>query len=171
MPSYPPTALANFFLAADSEEQYGVTQMKLQKLVYLAYGWHLAQSDGRDRISNEPPQAWQFGPVFPSLYRSSAKYGAAQIHEPLVVLRGEELFTPYVPYSDQWTLRTLSKVWKKYRSVSAIRLMALTHQKDTPWYITWHEYGGKHQSGAIIDDTLILQHWREILHRREGAEA
>ncbi|WP_366513810.1 type II toxin-antitoxin system antitoxin SocA domain-containing protein [Planktotalea sp.] len=40
--------------------------MKLQKLVYIAYGWHLALSG--KKLFTEEIEAWKHGPVVPSLY-------------------------------------------------------------------------------------------------------
>ena len=47
-----------------------MTVMKLQKLCYYAYGYHLAW-EGR-RLFPERFEAWANGPVAPALYRASA---------------------------------------------------------------------------------------------------
>lgn len=39
---YTPQHVANFFLDRAEEEGFPLTQLKLMKLVYIAYGWHLA---------------------------------------------------------------------------------------------------------------------------------
>jgi hypothetical protein len=61
---YRPLALANEFIVMSASR--GAEHMKLQKLVYFAYGWWLTGHS--DRITTEPPQVWKFGPVFESLY-------------------------------------------------------------------------------------------------------
>ena len=40
---------------------------KIQKLLYCAYGLHLAKDLGR--ICDEHPRAWNFGPVFPKVFK------------------------------------------------------------------------------------------------------
>ena len=47
-------------------KQGGMGAMKLQKLCYYAYGYHLAW-EGR-RLFPEPFEAWANGPVCPALY-------------------------------------------------------------------------------------------------------
>lgn len=40
---------------------------KIQKLLYCAYGIYLAKDFGR--ICDEYPRAWDFGPVFPKVFK------------------------------------------------------------------------------------------------------
>ena len=42
--------------------------MKLLKLTYISYGFYLAASEGKEHLIDEKPAAWDYGPVFPSLY-------------------------------------------------------------------------------------------------------
>lgn len=51
-----------------------VTNLKLNKLLYYVYGINLVVNEG-ERIS-ESPQAWKYGPVFPSVYHGFKHYGA-----------------------------------------------------------------------------------------------
>ena len=58
---YTAQAIANFFLW---QEQ--ITQMKLHKLLYYAAGWHLGFTG--EPLFDEDIEAWQYGPVVPSIY-------------------------------------------------------------------------------------------------------
>ncbi len=52
---------------------FGITNLKLQKLMYFIYGTYYCETD--KELFNERPQAWDYGPVFPKVfykYRSSA---------------------------------------------------------------------------------------------------
>ena len=72
--------VANFFVRKGIEEQdSGMTPMKVLKLSYIAYGWYLALYDSQ--LFNEPIQAWQYGPVIPSVYRAFKEYGNGRITE------------------------------------------------------------------------------------------
>jgi hypothetical protein len=56
-----------------------VSNMKLQKLVYIAHGWSLAIL-GKP-LFYEPIYAWTYGPVVPRLYNALIKYGAGEVTE------------------------------------------------------------------------------------------
>ena len=51
----------------------GITNLKLQKLVYYAQAWSLALRNGTPMFS-EPIEAWASGPVCRPLYRRFKKY-------------------------------------------------------------------------------------------------
>ena len=49
------------------------TPMHVLKLTYLCHGWMLGIYD--HALINEPVEAWQYGPVVPSLYHKYKKFG------------------------------------------------------------------------------------------------
>ncbi len=53
--------VANWFIERAAQEGEYLTQLKLQKLVYMAHGWNLALL-GKPLIS-ENIEAWKWGPV------------------------------------------------------------------------------------------------------------
>src|SRR5208282_4587731 len=72
-PQYPSMAVANWFI----ENLSRVDPLKLQKLVYFAHGWHLALRD--QPLIDELVEAWDYGPVVPSLYHQFKRYGNQSI--------------------------------------------------------------------------------------------
>ena len=74
---YTPLAFANEFIGRSGG--YGVVHMKLQKLVYLCYGWWLVEHD--DSIMSDAPEVWRHGPVFSSLYDILKGQGHAPIRD------------------------------------------------------------------------------------------
>jgi uncharacterized phage-associated protein len=68
--TYDPKAIANYFIARAAADGKRLTPLQLIKLVYIAHGWYLGLTG--EPLINEPPEAWQYGPVIPSLYPSSA---------------------------------------------------------------------------------------------------
>jgi len=62
----PSAAVANYFLDLGLRESIPITPLKLQKLVYFAHGWYLGFTG--EPLLNEGIQAWEYGPVIPSLY-------------------------------------------------------------------------------------------------------
>ena len=84
--SYKSVTIANYFI--ENFRSNDLTPMKLIKLTYLAYCWYLALSN-KDRLINEKAQAWDFGPVFPSLYRELKSYGRRTINSKINVANEE----------------------------------------------------------------------------------
>src|ERR1700722_8483585 len=77
---YPATVIANEFIALASKAGSALSPLKLQKLVYFAHGWCLALT-GRPLISDRV-QAWQYGPVIPSIYHEFKYVGNGSISSP-----------------------------------------------------------------------------------------
>ena len=70
-------AAANVLLAEGENRGIALDPMKLQKLLYLAQGYYSALTEGP--WISEPFEAWDYGPVVPSLYREFRNFGAKAI--------------------------------------------------------------------------------------------
>lgn len=128
-----------------------VTPMRLLKLVYISNGWMLALHD--KPLFNESAEAWQYGPVVPSVYHAYKRFGGTAITDiPNTEPAG---------FSDD-ERQLLQQVWDAYRQFSAIQLSALTHQSNTPWEITRRLCG----AGAPISNDLIKDHYRMLSQRQ-----
>ena len=114
--------VANYFLSQCSEESGDlISNLKMQKLVYYAQGFHLAVYD--TPLFQEEIQAWLHGPVIPVLYSHYKPYGSAAIPLP-----SEVDFDNY----DANTRDLLDDVYNVYGQYSAWKLRDLTHQ-EPPW--------------------------------------
>lgn len=157
---YSPLTIAGSFLQKSREWSRPLTPMALTKLVYLAHGWHLGLTG--QPLTGERPQAWKYGPVYRSLYHALKPYGADDIPG------FEHLDYTEVPVGDGYVSQLIAEVWDRYSELSAIQLSSLTHQKDSPWYKTWHEHGGKVTKGTQIPDALIADHYRQKIESATG---
>ena len=61
---YSSVVLAYYIVALMNQRGLEINMTKLQKLLYIAYGTYLAIKN--QRLTNEHPQAWPYGPVFPT---------------------------------------------------------------------------------------------------------
>lgn len=77
--AYPAALIAYAFSRKGIEEHNFVTQMKLQKMVYFAHGYHLAKY--KEPLILEFFEAWKFGPVVQSLYSIYRSFGISYITE------------------------------------------------------------------------------------------
>ena len=72
--------VANFFVElANAEEDSCMTNLKLNKLVYFAQAWSLEKL-GKP-LFEEEVEAWQHGPVIPSVYTAFSPCGRDRISE------------------------------------------------------------------------------------------
>jgi uncharacterized phage-associated protein len=147
--SYSPSVIANYFITGYGDGE-NLTPMKVIKIVYISYGWFLALTNGK-RLVNEKPQAWNLGPVFPSLYHSLKKYGSLHITEPIPLTYGE---SPE-KITDKTIKKFLDIIWRAYGKYDAITLSSITHTEDTPWSEVF-------PSGfnVTIPDSLIQKHYQ-----------
>ena len=140
--------IANAFIAKDAQDGgAGLTPMQLIKLVYIAHGWSFVFNNGP--LLNETAQAWQYGPVVPSLYAAVSPFRGQPIS---VALPGDNDPTPLDPRSCE----LVDAVYDRYKHLSGTQLSALTHQPNTPWSIVWAQAG----RNAPIPDPLIEQHYK-----------
>ena len=65
---YTAAHIANYILRYFHVNQLEITHLKLQKLLYIAYGWNLVLNKEHPRLFDESIQAWKLGPVIPSVY-------------------------------------------------------------------------------------------------------
>lgn len=155
---YKPSHIANYFLSKAHEEGMDITQLKLLKLVYIGYGWALAVLDRK--LFSEQIEAWQHGPVIPSLYNEFKHFGKKPITQLATEfdLETSELTTPQINKGDHDALMIVGKVWEAYKYVSAWALRNKTHEDNTPWTDTYKSGTGK---GSEIEPTLIKIHFQK----------
>src|SRR5438270_11888590 len=108
---YSAAAVANAFLKLAKRAGVPLTNMQLQKLVYIAHGWSLALLE--KPLVYHGVNAWQWGPVIPPLYEALKKYGAGIVTEPIPT---EEQVEPGSP-----EMSIIEGVWRGYGKLSAIQ--------------------------------------------------
>ncbi len=115
--------VANYFLASvDEEAGDSLSNLKLQKLCYYAQGYHLALHG--DPLFPDEIQAWEHGPVVPSLYSRFKQYKAEPIPRP-------DGFDPSTIFDDSMR-EILDEVNEVYGQFSASKLRNMTHA-EPPW--------------------------------------
>lgn len=111
--------VADFFL--DLYHRHGdlLTNLKLQKLLYYAQGWHLALYE--KPLFGEKIQAWVHGPVVYSVYSRFKQFGSNPIsYQPTQT---------DLPHKVPEFLTEIMNVFGKYH---AFQLQRMTHS-EPPW--------------------------------------
>lgn len=102
----------------------GITNLKLQKLVYYAQVWYFTISN--KKLFSESIEAWMHGPAIPSLYHYFKRFGSG----PIQVNDIEAFKFDFVPSQ----VKFLKNIWHIYGKYDALYLEALTHS-ELPWQI------------------------------------
>ena len=137
-------------LASAASPQQFITPLQLIKLVYIAHGWSLHFMPETPLLS-EPAQAWQYGPVVPSLYHAVKQFKSAPVAFPI---RGD--VDPQT--LDGSASRLIKAVFESYAHLSGTQLSSLTHQPNTPWSNVWGVSG----RNAVIPNSEIKSHYDKI---------
>lgn len=154
-----PLSVANYFIQKSIDEGKLITSMKLVKLVYIAHGWHLGLF--KKPLLPESAQAWTYGPVIPTIYHKFKHYGNTSITElESGPLHDNKFSIGYPTVNDDNLKLFLNQIWESYKGFSAIELSSMTHKEGTPWFITWHNNGGKSNSTIPIPNDLIESHYQ-----------
>ncbi|MBA1381446.1 Panacea domain-containing protein [Pseudomonas brassicacearum] len=136
---YSPKSIANYFLDLAAANGEKITPMKLQKLVYYAHGWYAGNT--HQPLIDETVEAWQYGPVIPSLYREFRHYGSGYIKTKATEATFTGVYEVPIP-ADPNVRAFLSNVWNSYGKYTGIALSEMTHASGTPWDQTWNENPG-----------------------------
>lgn len=157
-------AIANEFLKRAQRESVPLSNMHVQKLVYLAHGWSLAVN-GRALIEDDI-EAWEFGPVIRKLYDALRQYKNGPIAR---LIRWDD-DTPFgnpgndaaQASLDRQEEAVLDMVWNTYKKFQAFQLSALTHEPGSPWSNAFENGRNK-----VIDTNSIWDYFARIASRND----
>lgn len=151
-------AIANRILEIAEAKGIRLTMMQLLKLVYIAHGWWLTHSKGQP-LTSDRPQAWQYGPVHPAVYRAFRHFGSRHITQKARDPETGFEFSAEIPPDINGLLES---VVESYGGFHAYRLSDMTHQPGTPWDRATKQWGNY----APITDDSIKEHFDELRRER-----
>jgi uncharacterized phage-associated protein len=127
-----PRAIANLLLQEARSRELSVSNLKLQKLLFLCHAFYLVET-GRSLVRGSF-EAWQYGPVHREAYDAFKRFGAKAITEdadkfdPVTGTR-----KPLAIPADRAALDVVRKVVRFYGDWTPGELVGLTHAKNGPW--------------------------------------
>lgn len=133
-----------------------LTNLELQKILYLSQMVYMGQHEG-DRLMNATFEAWDYGPVIPSVYNQVRSFGAGPI---------KDVFYNASPIMDEERRNLLDDAYDHLSKVTAGQLVSITHWKYGAWAKTYVP-GSR---GVVIPDDAIYAEARERDRRREERE-
>lgn len=119
--------VANFFIELAQRRSANdagdlMTNLRLQKLIYFAQGWHLARFS--KPLFDAPLMAWSLGPVEPQIYHNFSEYGKNGISK--AVECAPDAFT-------EQEYELLLDIAREYDGYSTSKLVDFTHAPGAPW--------------------------------------
>jgi uncharacterized phage-associated protein len=132
---------------------WSLTNLKLQKLLYVAHMVYVGRTNGRLLI-DEPFEAWDFGPVLPSLYHRVKIFGNSPIRD--VFFDAE--FPEGTPEAN-----LLAEACDHLAKKSAGELVAMTHWPGG----AWAKHYKKGIFGTVIPTSDILQEYKDRTESRD----
>ena len=150
---YPALSIAKYLVWKASNNNKGITNKKLQKLVYYSQAWNLALYD--EPLFKEQIQAWIHGPTVPIVYRKYKKYGFNLIKEDA---KDCDIFSFNF---DQRTIGLLNEVYDVYGKYDADYLEILTHSEE-PWQNAREGLNYNEFSKAIISHEDMKNYYRKL---------
>ncbi len=138
-----------------------VSNLQLQKILYFAQRDYIRKHDN-DILFTDPFEAWQYGPVVPSVYRTYSIFGGSPIfkaaeyrdfnifigkREPIQNIDGDEL-------------ASISETYRKWGSLPAWRLVESAHKPGGAWDRVYNRDG---KSGSGYKDVISVDAIRNDL--------
>lgn len=161
--TYNSIAVANKIIELGLKDEYLVTHLKLQKLIYIAHGWCLATTN--KPLIKDSINAWKYGPVIPNLYNKLQHHRGLPITKKIPFIEETlrykktddniiKLLNPKIEEKDEINEAIITKVWDEYKNFTTAQLSRMTRGKDTPW--------SKTPITMEIDNELIKAYYEEL---------
>ncbi|MFN0131232.1 MAG: Panacea domain-containing protein [Phycisphaerales bacterium] len=164
-------AVANHFLELGERDGVPLSSMKLQKILYYAHGWHLALTG--EPLLDDSIEAWQYGPVIPSIYHEFKQFGSRPITSRYthgVWNDGDVAFVaPRLNECEGNTERAIAicdRVWQQFKDFTALQLSTMTHREGTPWFTVRNKPENVGRKGVDIHDSDISGYFKAQMNRK-----
>jgi uncharacterized phage-associated protein len=156
---YEARKICNFLLMSYDAATYGLTNLRLNKLLYFIHGWGLTtRPDGLVRNHFE---AWKLGPVIKPVFDTFKVFGEHHIQglaEYLDYASGQKKpvsFDEITPAD----VETITSVFESYARYTTGELVALSHEAGGPWHVVYTAWANDNRLSPRIPNELIRAHF------------
>lgn len=137
--------LASQAFVGDNKEREGITNLKLQKVLYFAQAYYLSKV-GKSLFSDDI-EAWEYGPVIPNVYHKFKTKGS----DPIICEEDKSALLD----EDR---ETLKKIWGTFGGYSASKLVDIAHA-HTPWK------EANQLANKVISHKAIKEYYTPLLNK------
>jgi len=104
--------------------EWSLTNLKLQKSLYIAQMLHIGRYGVENSLLKDAFEAWDLGPVVPSLYHRVKIFGS---------LRIKNIFCDETESLDERAMECLEETFTATQGKTAAQLVAITHWEKGAW--------------------------------------
>lgn len=142
---YDARTVARSIIERASELQINITNLKLQKLLYIVHGTMLAAFERP--LLNTGFSAWKYGPVVESLYHDLKVFGADSIKTSDFYIQQ----WPRIPKVDEEANHVIDAVLGHFGKKTGASLVEWSHDKNGPWHAAYQD---KTKGTGISNDEI-----------------
>lgn len=124
---------------------WALSNLHLQKILYIAHMLYMGQSRERLIVGDEF-EAWDYGPVLPSIYREVSAYGPNPIRNGF----------NDVPDIHGPEAQAIDDAVQRLARVSPFRLVEMVHDNKSAWSQVYDPYF----RGMQIPDAMVIQEYQ-----------
>lgn len=159
MADLPAIMVANTFISRYGQEG-SLDHLKLQKLIYYAYGWWLASCPQDMPLVSVKPQMWKLGPIFNPVYGAFA--GSKHSTDLTVKKVGPFLGPDFVETDDSKESRQIDWIWQRYGGYTSVELSDMAHEPGTPWYTIAQQHDFRVPRFFEMDDIANREYFTDL---------
>ncbi|WP_051662771.1 Panacea domain-containing protein [Flavobacterium sp. KJJ] len=146
--------LAGEILKRAKEQNIGISNMSLQKLLFIANGLYLAKK-GKP-LFNEPIEVWPYGPVIKSVYHEFKEYGNTDIKK-IPIAYTMNLDKEF----DATANEAINFALQVAQNLNAIQLSNWTHLPESPWA------NARNNNDDYISNESIAEYFQRFIEQQE----
>jgi uncharacterized phage-associated protein len=127
---------------------WAVSNLEINKILYLTHMMVLGRSDGTSSLVREYFQAWDYGPVLPSVYHRTKAFGNGYV---------QDVFRAFPSISGTPEADVIEEAVSALSAVRPGQLIANTHWSEGAW-AKFYRAGAR---GIVIPNDAILEEYRK----------
>lgn len=154
--TYKVLSVCRHIINYSNEKGYGISNLKLQKILYFVQAYFLLRKDDHSPCFVEKIEAWDFGPVVPEAYHEYKQYGSGDIPtaESYIMFDKNNIWTVQRVKFEDNTISDddkalIDNVVDYFADYSATGLVSLT-QRQSPWINAYNSF----QKNEITTDSI-----------------
>ncbi|MEW6539174.1 MAG: type II toxin-antitoxin system antitoxin SocA domain-containing protein [Pseudomonadota bacterium] len=162
-----PRAVANYLLDKADEKGLELTNLAINKVLYFCHAWYLATKG--EPLLLGAFEAWDHGPVVPTVYHQFKSYGRDRITGRATVIdfeTGVDVVAKAQFSAEE--IEYLEKMLNFYGTRSGSTLRNMSHEPGAPWDVVRVK---SDEPGMVIPNSLIEEYFRDRLGQRNSANA
>jgi uncharacterized phage-associated protein len=152
---YEARKICNFLLTHFDAQEYELTNLRLNKLLYFIHGWALTRR--LDGLVRNHFEAWKLGPVIKPVFDTFKVFGDKRIQglaEHLDYASGQKRPVSF----DEITgadAEIITSVFESYARYKTGELVALSHEEGGPWHVVYTAWANDNRLSPRIPNELI----------------